>query len=225
MSSGPYSSLTPRQLELLEYFAANPTATNGDAGKHFVISHRTVGQHLQNVYDTLGVTTRQEALQILAGEHASPHVSLFDSVLASTSIKWIAVTDNEGHLLSERGHFPLLRSNAADESSYVRQEMLGIVQKVLNKDKDWSRFGQGHILRTVYDFERGAAFCFRLPGGTYLLAFTATQPEDDAADRALRSLVNTIAEREGMPEVWAGVPPFLNQSSEATPVRLVRRLS
>lgn len=62
----PKYGLSPRELEVLEPFAQGRSANwIADA---FVISKNTVRSHLRNIYTKLGVHTRQQLLDFLAGK-------------------------------------------------------------------------------------------------------------------------------------------------------------
>lgn len=53
-------SLTPREFEVLELLAEG--LPNAKIAQRLVISPKTVGTHLEHIYDKLGARTRIEAL-------------------------------------------------------------------------------------------------------------------------------------------------------------------
>jgi DNA-binding CsgD family transcriptional regulator len=55
--------LTIRQIEVLRLVARGQT--DAEVAEKLFISHRTVGQHLRNAYDKLGVNNRTEATRIV----------------------------------------------------------------------------------------------------------------------------------------------------------------
>lgn len=54
--------LTPRQVEILAAFRAQPDATQAQIAESFGIGEQTLRNHLQGIYSRLGVTTLASAL-------------------------------------------------------------------------------------------------------------------------------------------------------------------
>lgn len=62
---GPETWLTERQREIAEYAAAG--ATSAEIGRSLNISPHTVKTHMKSIYERLGVSSRQELAEALAG--------------------------------------------------------------------------------------------------------------------------------------------------------------
>lgn len=56
----PHSSLTPRELEVLQLVAAG--SSNREIGRQLMLSEATVKSHLVHIYDKLGVRSRTSAV-------------------------------------------------------------------------------------------------------------------------------------------------------------------
>ena len=56
----PRSSLTPRELEVLQLVAAG--SSNREIGQDLMLSEATVKSHLVHIYDKLGVRSRTSAV-------------------------------------------------------------------------------------------------------------------------------------------------------------------
>jgi DNA-binding NarL/FixJ family response regulator len=57
--------LTPQELQIAQMAATG--LSNRDIGQSLYLSHRTIGSHLYRIFPKLGVTSRSELRDVLAG--------------------------------------------------------------------------------------------------------------------------------------------------------------